>query len=143
MAWVGLLFAILRIAMLEYMRDGDPPPEYDGKCQDLANTYRSRFTDCMILADYTKPQDHLIEALCFHNYGEYCSSRDAKSSNWVLTGMIIRLAMRMGFHQDSQSVLSSSPFQVREAQTPLAPTAADIQSLNCVDVHGPIFELQT
>ncbi|KAJ9602582.1 hypothetical protein H2200_012775 [Cladophialophora chaetospira] len=110
-AWVALLFAILRIAMLDYIRDGDEPPEYRGKCQDLAATFRNRFTDCLILADYTRPQEFLIEALCFHCYGEYVSSRDAKSSTWVLQGMILRLAMRMGYHQTSQPQLSSTPFQ--------------------------------
>ena len=112
-AWVALLFAILRIAMLDYLREGDEPQEYKGKCQDLANTFRNRLTDCLILADYTRPQDFLIEALSFHLYGEYVSSRDAKSSTWVLSGMLVRLAMRMGYHQESQPVLTSTPFQVK------------------------------
>lgn len=98
--------------MLDYIRDGDEPPEYKGKCQDLADTFRNRFVDCLILADYIRPQEFLIEALCFHCYGEYVSSRDANSSTWVLTGMIIRLAMRMGYHQNSQPTLPSKPFQV-------------------------------
>lgn len=102
--------------MLDWIRDGDEPPEYKGKCQDLADTFRNRFTDCMILADYTRPQEFLIEALSFHSYGEYVSSRDAKSSTWVLMGMIIRLAMRMGYHQKSQPTLVSTPFQVSKNQ---------------------------
>jgi len=119
-AWVALLFAILRIAMLDYLREGDEPQEYKGKCQDLANTFRSRLTDCLILADYTRPQDFLIEALCLHLYGEYVSSRDAKSSAWVLSGMLVRLALRMGYHQHSQPALTLTPFQVNKHRyTPL------------------------
>ncbi|KAK4980739.1 hypothetical protein LTR42_001048 [Elasticomyces elasticus] len=101
----------MRIAMLDYLKEDDEPQEYKGKCQDLANTYRNCLTECLILADYTQPQDFLIEALVFHSFGEYISSRDAKSSTWVLSGMIVRLAMRMGYHQESQPALSSSPFQ--------------------------------
>jgi len=98
--------------MLDYLREGDEPQEYKGKCQDLANTFRNCLTDCLILADYTRPQDFLIEALSFHLYGEYVSTRDAKSSTWVLSGMLVRLAMRMGYHQESQPALTSTPFQV-------------------------------
>jgi len=111
--WVALLFAVLRIAMLDYLREGDEPVEMRGKCQDLAMNFRNRLTDCLILADYLLPHEFLIEALIFHMYAEYVSSRDAKSSVWVLNGMIIRLAMRMGYHQPSQPTLISSPFKVR------------------------------
>ncbi|KAK5146198.1 hypothetical protein LTR32_002184 [Rachicladosporium monterosium] len=97
--------------MLDYLREGDEPVEMRGKCQDLAMNFRNRLTDCLILADYLLPHEFLIEALIFHMYAEYVSSRDAKSSVWVLNGMIIRLAMRMGYHQPSQPTLISSPFK--------------------------------
>lgn len=112
-AWVALLFAILRITMLDYRRENDEPLEYQGKCATFANTFLNCFMDCLTLADYTKPQEFLIEALCFHLYAEYVSSRDANSSVWVLLGTIQRLAMRMGYHQPSQSAFASTPFQVR------------------------------
>ncbi len=99
--------------MLDYLREGDEPVQWQGKCQDLATNYRNHFTDCMIAADYLQPQDFLIEALCLHHYGEYVSSRDAKSSVWVLVGLITRLAMRMGYHQTSQPTLESTPFKVK------------------------------
>lgn len=110
--WIGLLFAVLRIAMLDYVREGDEPPEFKGKCQDLATSFRNRLTDCLILGDYLQPHEFVMEVLCLHLYGEYVSSRDVKSSVWVLIGMIIRLAMRMGYHQHTQPALTSTPFKV-------------------------------
>lgn len=98
--------------MLDYIREGDEPVEYKGKCQDLAISFRNHFTDCLIFADYMQPHEFLIEVLILHLYAEYVSSRDAKSSVWVLIGMIVRLAMRMGYHQQSQPTLTSTPFQV-------------------------------
>lgn len=112
--------------MLDYLRERDEPLEYKGKCQDLATAFRSRFTDCLILADYTAPQEFLIEALCLHLYGEYVASRDAKSRIWVLIGTIVRLAMRMGYHQPSQPALPSTPFQVNDSC--LRRDSADLQS---------------
>ena len=100
--------------MFDYIREGDEPIEYKGKCHDLAANFRNRFTDCLILADYMQPHEFLIEALSLHLYAEYVSSRDAKSSVWVLIGTISRLAMRMGYHQPSQPTLKSTPFQVRQ-----------------------------
>ncbi|EED20036.1 conserved hypothetical protein [Talaromyces stipitatus ATCC 10500] len=109
--WIGLLFAMMRIAAISWQRDGDEPLEFRGKAQDLSSSYRTRVTDCILLADYTKPQDFLIETLALHLYGEYASHRDADSSTWALLGFIIRLAMRMGYIQDPDRLASLSPFQ--------------------------------
>ncbi|KAJ9635605.1 hypothetical protein H2204_005779 [Knufia peltigerae] len=107
--WVGLLYAVLRIAMLDFVREGDEPLEFKGKCPDLASTFRNRLTDCLILADYMQPHEFLIETLCLHLYAEYVCSRDARSVTWVLTGMITRMAMRMGY--DIVTVPGLTPFQ--------------------------------
>jgi hypothetical protein len=109
--WIAMLFAMMRLAMLSWARDGDEPPEFQGKCTDLVTLYRTQMAHCLILADYTKPHSHLIETLIFHLHGEYTSNRDAESSVWVLVGMIARLAMRMGYHRDSKYFPNITPFQ--------------------------------
>ncbi|KIW11636.1 hypothetical protein PV08_10938 [Exophiala spinifera] len=108
--WIALLFAVLRVAMNDWIREGDEPIEYSGKCHDMGLTFRKRLTDCLLLADYTRPHEYLIEALILHLYSEYTVSRDSKSTTWVLTGMISRLAMRMGYHQENQPSLPMTPF---------------------------------
>ena len=109
--WVGMLFAMMRLAMLSYGREGDEPPEFRGKCQDLAANYRTQMAHCLITADYTKPHNHIIETLIFHLHAEYTSNRDAEASVWVLCGMIARLAMRMGYHRDPKLFPNLTPFQ--------------------------------
>lgn len=106
-----MLFAMMRLAMLSYHRDGDEPPEFRGKSLDLACTYRTLMAQCLVLADYTKPHNHVIECLIFHLHGEYTRSREAEVSVWVLVGMIARLAMRMGYHRDSRLFPNITPFQ--------------------------------
>lgn len=103
---------MMRIAALTWQRDGDEPVEFEGKCQDLGQSYRTRLADCLILADYTQPHEHLIEALLLHLYAEYAARRDSNSSVWVLIGMIIRLAMRMGYHREPGLLPNLSLFQV-------------------------------
>ncbi|EXJ78104.1 hypothetical protein A1O3_09265 [Capronia epimyces CBS 606.96] len=109
--WVAMLFAMMRLAMLSYGREGDEPPEFRGKCQDLAANYRTQLAHCLITADYTKPHKHIIETLIFHLHAEYTSNRDAEASVWVLVGMIARLAMRMGYHRDAKLFPNLTPFE--------------------------------
>lgn len=109
--WVAMLFAMMRLAMLSYGREGDEPPEFRGKCQDLAANYRTQMAHCLITADYTKPHNFIIETLIFHLHAEYTSNRDAETSVWVLVGMIARLAMRMGYHRDAKFFPNLTPFQ--------------------------------
>lgn len=109
--WVGMLFAMMRVALLSYVRDDDEPAEYKGKCQDMANTFRTQMAYCLITADYTKAHAFIIETLIFHLHAEYSSNRDSETSVWVLMGMIVRLAMKMGYHRDSKNFKALSPFQ--------------------------------
>lgn len=109
--WIAMFFAMMRLAMLSYGREGDEPPEFRGKCQDMAVNFRTQMAHCLILADYTKPHNHIIETLIFHLHAEYTSNRDAESSVWVLCGMITRLSMRMGYHRDPKLFPNLTAFQ--------------------------------
>jgi hypothetical protein len=110
--WIGMVFAMMRLATLSYHHDGDEPPEFrGGRCADLAGTYRDSMAQCLILADYTKPHKYLIETLIFHLFGDFSQTKDTDVSVWVLAGMTARLAMRMGYHRDSKMFLNITPFQ--------------------------------
>jgi len=109
--WIGMLFAIMRIAILSFAREGDEPPEFRGKCQDMSSTFRTQLTHCLITADYTKPHAFLIETLIFHLHAEYSTNRDSDASVWIMIGIVVRLAMRMGYHRDSKFFPDLTPFQ--------------------------------
>lgn len=53
----------------------------------------------------------MIETMVLHLHGEYARSREAEVGVWVLVGIIVRLAMRMGYHRDPKYYSSLSPFQ--------------------------------
>lgn len=110
-AWLAQIFAVLCLAMHSYYKMGDEPPEYRGKSLILANKYRSVTAQCIMRADVLKPVSHTIEALILHLHGEYARNRDAEVGVWVLVGMIVRLAMRMGYHRDSKLFPNVTPFQ--------------------------------
>ena len=97
--------------MYSYHRQGDEPPDFRGRSRDMASNYRMLTAQCLLVADFTKPINHMIEALILHLHSEYARSRDAEVGVWVLVGMIVRLAMRMGYHRDPKYYPNISPFQ--------------------------------
>ena len=109
--WIGLLFGVMRIAILTWERDGE---DFDN--ESSYRQYPALFQDvvanCLVLADYMRPQEHLIETLLVHLTAEFFSSLDINSHVWTLLGLTIRLAMRMGYHRNPESLLHVSPFQV-------------------------------
>ncbi|KAJ5817185.1 hypothetical protein N7447_009418 [Penicillium robsamsonii] len=111
LVWIAMLFAMMRLAMLSYHREGDEPPEFRGKAMDMAGGFRHSVAHCLTLADYTKPHRFLIEALVFHLHGDFSQTREADISIWVMTGVIARLAMRSGYHRDSKMFPNITPFQ--------------------------------
>ena len=110
-AWLGQLFAILCLSMYSYYRMDDEPPEFRGKSLALAANYRTLTGQCLLLADFTKPVNQMIETMVLHLHCEYARIRDAEVGIWVLVGMIVRLAMRMGYHRDPKYYPDITPFQ--------------------------------
>lgn len=110
-AWLGQIFAILCLAMHSYFRMDDEPPEFRGKALGFASKYRALTGQCLLLADVTKPVTHMVEAMVLHLHCEHARSRDAEVGVWVLVGMIVRLAMRMGYHRDPKFYPNITPFQ--------------------------------
>ncbi|KAL8689447.1 MAG: hypothetical protein Q9224_004637 [Gallowayella concinna] len=109
--WLAQIFAVLCLAMHSYYKMGDEPPEYRGKSLILANKYRSVTAQCLMRADVFKSVSHNIETLVLHLHSEYARNRDAEVGLWILVGMIVRLAMRMGYHRDSKFFPNVTPFQ--------------------------------
>ena len=110
-AWLGQMFAILCLAMHSYHRMDDEPPEYRGKSLATASHYRALTGQCLLLADFTKPVNHMMETMVLHLHCEYARTRDTEVGVWVLVGMIVRLAMRMGYHRDPKYYSNITPFQ--------------------------------
>ena len=106
-----MVFAMMRLSMLSYHRDRDEPPEFRGKSLDMAKTFRHSMAQCLIFDDFTKPHRYLLETLVLHLQGEYSRSNDSEVSIWILSGMIVRLGMRMGYHRDCKIFPNISTFQ--------------------------------
>lgn len=109
--WLALLYSILCLAMQSYYKVGDEPPEWKGRTSELAGEYRLKVVQCLVTSDYTKSVDNTIEALVLYLHGEYGTRWDAEVGIWVIVSMIVRLAMRMGYHRDPKNFPNITPFQ--------------------------------
>lgn len=109
--WLGLLYSVLCLAMLSYHKVGDEPPEWKGRCLEMASEFRLRTVQCLIKADYTKPVEYTIETMILYVFGEYSSRWDADIGLWMVVSLIIRIAFRMGYHRDAKWFPSITPFQ--------------------------------
>ncbi|KAF3040151.1 hypothetical protein E8E12_009278 [Didymella heteroderae] len=109
--WLGLVFAMMCIALQSYTRAGDEPPEYSGKSWAMSKEYRDLTAQCLVMADITQPTQGMLETLILHVHAEYSRSRDAEVGIFISTGIIVRLAMRQGMHRDPAPYPGISVFQ--------------------------------
>ncbi|EUC31908.1 hypothetical protein COCCADRAFT_6284 [Bipolaris zeicola 26-R-13] len=117
--WVGLLYAILATgARFQANFDGHMSnsvgmgPNYTQSIYSArTNFYREKAVQCMILANYTKCPPATIETFILYCGSEFSRSADAQFSSYMVVGMLIRLAFRMGLHRDPSRFPNISPFE--------------------------------
>ncbi|KAE8352768.1 hypothetical protein BDV28DRAFT_148725 [Aspergillus coremiiformis] len=103
--WLGLLFSILGITMLSYHQFGEPP-EYDGISESLFQLYRLRTAQCLIQGDIAKCLPYTLETLRFNATAELNRKDDNSRGLWIMTGVIVRAAVNMGYHREPSSSIS-------------------------------------
>ncbi|KAB5522818.1 fungal-specific transcription factor domain-containing protein [Coniochaeta sp. 2T2.1] len=139
--WLGLLYSVLTLAMLSYHKVGDEPPEWKGRTLEMAAEYRLRTVQCLMTGDYTKPSEYTVETMLLYMFGEYSSRWDADLALWLITSLITRLALRMGYHRDGKWFPSISPFQAEmRRRTWALVRMSDIMFSHQVSLPSMIYE---
>ncbi|RFU29567.1 hypothetical protein B7463_g6786, partial [Scytalidium lignicola] len=110
-SWLGLLFTILALSVHIYNRVEDPlPPPLRG-IPDAMDIFRKRAAQCLLYANYMNPGPYNMEALIQYLITEHLRSNDAQIGVSVLLGIIIKLAMSMGYHRDPKHYPNISAFE--------------------------------
>ncbi|KAK3386673.1 hypothetical protein B0H63DRAFT_392230 [Podospora didyma] len=97
--WLGLLFSILGITMLAYHQYGEPA-EYEGIAESLLQLYRIRTAQCLLSGDIAKCLPYTVETLRFNATAELNRKDDNRRGLWIMTGVVVRAAINMGYHRD-------------------------------------------
>jgi hypothetical protein len=108
--WVGLLFAVLSLSagMAELSDTGSGTDQSAPSAKVL-----SRCTEqCLVLGRYASAQEYSLEVLLIHLQSCYLGSKDSDLNLWFLMGIIIRLALKLGYHRDPTKLPTArlSPF---------------------------------
>ena len=107
--WVGLLFSVM--SMSAFLQQQDFGPHAAGDLQDMLETYRALTIHCLVAGDYLRPSRYTIETLTLHFAVDQNENLDTNVGNWILIGVIIRIALRMGLHRDPSHWPSIRPLQ--------------------------------
>lgn len=106
--WLGLLFSIMSLAASFGLRDVDSSsPQAQQVLQDV-NKYHKLAASAALLGDFTKPKQYTIECLILYAAG--LRSNNAFVNVWLMIGLLIRLALRMGYHRDPSHYPAISVF---------------------------------
>lgn len=91
---------------------GDDNPDPRGPADQMIQMYRRCCIQAIRLSDYTKPGRYTIETILAHMEGEFILATNDQVSCYLLLGIAIRLALRMGLHRDPDKVCGSlTPFE--------------------------------
>lgn len=114
--WIAFLFSIFCLASqaelvcemsAQQTTDALPTPPTELQTPAfLDETVRG-----LILANYMNGGPHIIEALINYLVVEQTRHPDASVSTWIVMGIILRLALRMGYHRDPSHFPRFTPFQ--------------------------------
>ncbi|EGP87025.1 uncharacterized protein MYCGRDRAFT_71726, partial [Zymoseptoria tritici IPO323] len=107
--WLGLLFSIISLAASFGLRDGDPTTDAARKTLAEVNEYHGLAASAATLAEFASPKRYTIECLILYAAG--LRSSNAMVNVWLMVGLIIRLALRMGYHRDADNYPAVSVFE--------------------------------
>lgn len=96
--------------MLSYHQFNEPP-EYEGISESLFQLYRQRTAQCLLIGDIAKCLPYTLETLRFNATAELNRRDDSSRGLWIMTGVIVRTAINMGYHRDPSQSPSLSILQ--------------------------------
>jgi hypothetical protein len=90
------------MAVNMYRRSLEPLPGSLGDQIDVINRLQRNCCHCLINSNYTKVGKYKVEAMMLYTTTEYSKKGNAPVSSSIILGMIVKLAMRMGYHRDAR-----------------------------------------
>ena len=108
--WVAQLFAILSVSALLSESKGSGPKRPDDS-PPAKHLFLRAAAQCLSLGDFTQPHKYVIESLLLYAQCKYMSSAEPVGELWVLFGLIVRQALRMGYHHDPDHLQNITVFE--------------------------------
>ncbi|KAI0125630.1 fungal-specific transcription factor domain-containing protein [Xylariales sp. AK1849] len=116
--WLGFLFGMLCVATLcqhtgpnnnaTAQNQSTFPPETDAR--RAAMFYKEKIVQSLVFGHYTTGGPFVIETLIHYVTVEHFSGSDANTGVWLALGVLVNIAMKMGYHRDPSHFPHLSPY---------------------------------
>ncbi|PSN70365.1 hypothetical protein BS50DRAFT_488478 [Corynespora cassiicola Philippines] len=121
--WIALLYSAMALGIILGPRNpgmnaqvtahSDASDSPYGKSDYLGNSvnkFQQLASSALVLADIAKSQPYTLESLMIYGECEFLRRDDNHSKIWLMNGVTLRVAMRMGYHRDPSNFKGISPF---------------------------------
>lgn len=105
--WVALLFSVLSLTMA--LRQMAGPSEGSDSSSTISNL-QQRTVECLVLGRFATANAYALEAMMLHLQSCYLTHNKLTSDHWFEMGTLIRLAFRIGYHRDPDTLPGISIF---------------------------------
>ncbi|KAL1311324.1 hypothetical protein AAFC00_001501 [Neodothiora populina] len=107
--WIALLYAIMSLGCFFRLQRSKEfaTPQAHAICSE-ADEYHKLSASALVLGEYMTPKPFTIEALLL--YLGLWRAKAADLEVWLLLGVVVRLALRMGYHRDASHYGKLSPY---------------------------------
>ncbi|KAJ9134322.1 Transcription factor [Pleurostoma richardsiae] len=109
--WIGLLFSVMSMSAFLQQQDVEGLGLSAVESVNMLETYRTLTIQCLVAGDYLRPSRYTIETLTIHFAVDQNTNLDTSLANWILIGVVIRIALRMGLHRDPSHWPDIRPLQ--------------------------------
>lgn len=104
--WIGLLYAMMCISLnVELLYEGRAS-SLDGQAlrdpHEAIIIFREKTVQCLVLGNYTEPTQYTVETLLLYFFTEHFRSSESHVGAWMAAGILVRAAMRLGYHRDAR-----------------------------------------
>lgn len=103
--WIGLLFSILCLST-QYQQEDTADPD----ALWSVYVFRERTIQCLVLGQFTRGGAYVLETMINHCTSEVFLCKDADIGPWLLLGLLVQLALSLGYHRDPRHSSVISPF---------------------------------
>ena len=91
---------------------GEESADTRGTPMEMIRTYRECCVQCLVLSNYAQPGSYTLKTFLLYMESEFVLSKDDQMSCYLIIGVAVRLALRMGLHRDSDNVGGNiTPYQ--------------------------------
>lgn len=109
--WVGLLFCLLCQTIQFHDDSRTANGVLSPSSRRLVTQYRRNIVQCLVLGKYTRTVPYTVEVFFLYFQIEQVRAEGTTPDNWILLGMLVRLAFRMGYHRDPSHFSKISSFR--------------------------------